>query len=275
MRRGALLAGLAACAWAAAAAAAPRVEALQMPAWLERGGKAEPLAAGAELRSGDLVRTGPGGRVAVTDPGAAVLLVGADTEVQLWLPDREPVPGVDRRFTLLADVKRGAVRFSAPGPGVRPSGGLLVQTRGLSAGLAGGEAALRAAPPGACLVDGQLLVQQGTRVMTLDEGGQCVGGGGEWIGAVDLTAGGGTVGGGAERWTVNVASPQSRAEADALAAGLRRDGYGVEVLPVLVKGRQHYRVRFTGVAGRAEAAALAQRIPPRHTRGKPWIAPEE
>lgn len=276
MRRSALLAGLAACAWAAAAAAAPRVEALQMPAWLERGGKAEPLAAGAELRSGDRLRTGAGGRVAVTDPGTAVLLVGAETELQLWLPDREPVPGVDRRYALLADVKRGAVRFSAPAARAGSSGGLLVQTRGLSAGLAGGDAALRAAPAAACLVNGQLLVQQDTRVMTLDEAGECVGGGGgEWIGAVDLVAGGGTVGGGGERWTVNVASPQSRAEADALAAGLRRDGYGVEVLPVLVKGRQHYRVRIASVAGRAEAAALAQRIPPRHTRGKPWIAPEE
>ncbi|HSO06340.1 MAG TPA: SPOR domain-containing protein, partial [Pelomicrobium sp.] len=211
----------------------------------------------------------------VADSGAGVLLLGADTAVRLWLPAREPLPGVDRRFALLVEVRQGAVRFSARGPAAGAPGGLLVQTRGLSAGLAGGEAALRADPPAACLVDGQLLVQRDTRLMTLDERGACVGGDGGWIGAIDLAPGAGTVGGGKDRWTVNVASPQAKAEADALAAALGRDGYAAEVLPVLVQGRQHYRVRFTGVAGKAEARALAERIPAKHTRGKPWIAPEE
>jgi hypothetical protein len=274
MRRAPLLAALAGVLLADTAVAAPRVEALQMPAWIERGGQTAPVAAGETLRSGDALRAGPAGRIVVADPGVGVLLIGADTSVRLWLPDREPLPGVDKRFGLLMDVRRGAVRFSAKAPPAGAPGGLLVQTEGLSASLASGDAALRSAPPAACLISGQLLVQHDTRLLTLDEGGACVGEGGAWIGAIDLAPGGGTVGGSAERWTVNVASPRSKAEADELTAALRRDGYPAEVLPVLVKERQHYRVRFVGLAGQAEARALAERVPERYTRGKPWIAPE-
>ena len=45
------------------AAATATVEAVQSPAWRDRGGLIVPLAAGMELKSGDVLRTGSGVRV--------------------------------------------------------------------------------------------------------------------------------------------------------------------------------------------------------------------
>ena len=47
------------------AAAAATVEAVQSPAWRDRGGVTVPLAAGMELKSGDVLRTGAGARAVV------------------------------------------------------------------------------------------------------------------------------------------------------------------------------------------------------------------
>jgi hypothetical protein len=41
------------------------VDGVQMPAWLERGGKRTPLAPGMELRAGDAIISGSGARVLV------------------------------------------------------------------------------------------------------------------------------------------------------------------------------------------------------------------
>src|SRR4029077_18866230 len=51
------------------------VEAVQMPAWVERGGASHPLVAGMELKDDDQVRTGSGSRVLLrTADGSAVKL---------------------------------------------------------------------------------------------------------------------------------------------------------------------------------------------------------
>ena len=81
---GSTLAGVAAVTGAAAAVAAtPRrtvvegiaVEAVQMPAWIDQGGRRVPLAPGDRVRSDQVIETGAG----------AALVLGA-----LWLGQRPP-----------------------------------------------------------------------------------------------------------------------------------------------------------------------------------------
>jgi len=60
------MAAAAVAAWIATSAAAQsaRVEAVQYPAWLERGGYSVPLVPGTDLRASDGVRTGANARKA-------------------------------------------------------------------------------------------------------------------------------------------------------------------------------------------------------------------
>jgi cell division septation protein DedD len=75
-------------------------------------------------------------------------------------------------------------------------------------------------------------------------------------------------------WKVNVASPTDAREARALLYKLSAAGYSAEVLPVVVKGRQHHRVRITGLADRREATELAGRLGGKFVAGKPWVTPD-
>lgn len=75
-------------------------------------------------------------------------------------------------------------------------------------------------------------------------------------------------------WWVNVASPTSRKEADAIAAAVRRAGYPVYVYPVLVRERHHYRVRVGAYPTRDEAGRIAEALGTRFARALPWVGRE-
>ena len=63
--RSVLAAALAFASAGSPAASAAVVEAVQMPAWLERGGRQTPVAAGTALFASDELRTGAGARLYV------------------------------------------------------------------------------------------------------------------------------------------------------------------------------------------------------------------
>jgi hypothetical protein len=63
-----------------AAAQAIAVESVQSPAWLERGGRSVPLAAGMALEPQDRVRTGANARAALKLRGGGLVKLGPDTE---------------------------------------------------------------------------------------------------------------------------------------------------------------------------------------------------
>lgn len=90
------------------AAAAATVEAVQSPAWRDRGGVTLPLAAGMELQSGDVLRTGPGAR--------AYLMLAEGSRVKLGegahfaLHTRSLLP--EKSFRGALDIVAGAFRFT-------------------------------------------------------------------------------------------------------------------------------------------------------------------
>ena len=93
------------------AAAAVTVEAVQSPAWRDRDGITAPLAAGMDLKSGDVLRTGPGAR--------AYLLLAEGSRVKLGevarftFHSRSLHP--ERSFRGALDVLAGAFRFTTGG----------------------------------------------------------------------------------------------------------------------------------------------------------------
>ncbi|MFC5300001.1 FecR domain-containing protein [Azospira restricta] len=92
----------------AQAAAFVEVEAVQPPAWVERGERRLPLAAGQRLHNRDRIVTGGDARVLLRLSEGSAVKLGADASLRLdALGEREP--GV---FTAAFDVAKGAFRFT-------------------------------------------------------------------------------------------------------------------------------------------------------------------
>ncbi|MCK9389133.1 MAG: FecR domain-containing protein [Sulfuritalea sp.] len=92
----------------ALAAAAATVEAVQSPAWRERDGMTTPLAAGMELNSGDVLRTGQGARAYVVLAEGSRVKLGEATRFTFHTRSLQPA----RSFRGALDVLAGAFRFT-------------------------------------------------------------------------------------------------------------------------------------------------------------------
>lgn len=90
------------------AAAAATVEAVQAPAWRDRDGITVPLAAGTELKSGDVVRTGPGARAYLMLAEGSRVKLGESARFSFHTRSLQP----QKFFRGALDVLNGAFRFT-------------------------------------------------------------------------------------------------------------------------------------------------------------------
>ena len=100
-----LAATIAAPAFAAAVAT---VEAVQAPAWLDRGGVALPLAPGMELANGDVLRTGSGARAYLMLAEGSRVKLGENARFGLHTRSLQP----QKSFRAALDVLAGAFRYT-------------------------------------------------------------------------------------------------------------------------------------------------------------------
>ncbi len=90
------------------AAAVATVEAVQSPAWRDRGGLSVPLAAGMELASGDVVRTGAGARAYLMLAEGSRVKLGETARFALHTRSMQP----EKAFRGALDVLAGAFRYT-------------------------------------------------------------------------------------------------------------------------------------------------------------------
>ncbi len=90
------------------AAAAATVEAVQSPAWRDRGGMTVALAAGMELKSGDVVRTGAGSRAYLMLAEGSRVKLGEGAQFTLYTASLRP----EKSFRGALDIVAGAFRFT-------------------------------------------------------------------------------------------------------------------------------------------------------------------
>jgi hypothetical protein len=84
------------------------VDALVMPAWLERGGRSEALTPGAEVREGDHIRTGAGARVYVRLIEGSTVKLGENAKFGFAAQEE-----IDKTlFTAAYEVLAGAFRYT-------------------------------------------------------------------------------------------------------------------------------------------------------------------
>lgn len=256
----ALLAGL---FTAHAAFAAPTVvEAVQYPAWLERGGVKAPLTAGTQLRAKDKIVTGGNARVRMKLGEGSAVKLGENAQFVIERSEDRNV------FRATLSVLAGAFRFTTDALSKRQRD-VSVKAKLVTAGVRGtdlwgkstGERDL------ICLLEGRITVAaEGHPQVTLDtpldfyqkprdaapsvakvDPAQLQ----EWAKETELVPGaaGASVGG---KWRVVVAEKGARNDAMALNRQLRRDGYPSEIVE---KGGK-WAVQVRGLAGEVEAQAL-------------------
>lgn len=266
------LLGLALIAALGQALAGPTtVEAVQYPAWLERGGSAVPLTPGTTLQADDKLRTGANARVQ--------LKVGEGSTVKLGENAQFVIERVEDRgvFRAALSVITGAFRFTTDAFRKGQRRDIAIHVKNVTAGIRGtdlwgkstGERDL------VCLLEGKISVgAEGHPTVTLDQpldfyqkprdGDPIVAKVDQkqvdiWSRETEISKDGpaGRAGG---RWRVTAAEFQSRDEALAMNRLLRANGYPSEV----GKRGERVTVVVAGISGEAEARSLAgnlKRVP--------------
>ncbi len=286
------------------------VEALQLPAWLERGGVRQPLLPGAGIRQGDGLVVGGGGRVwlSLSDGSRVKLGELADFRVtELGLAEAPKTTGGPSREIarqrwgvahsgeappLLAaalEVAKGAFRFTTGSLGQTGRREVRIKVGAATAGIRGTDVWGKSSDEKdlICLIEGQVVVQHGTKLLSLQDPlsffvvprGQPplpVGAATEeevkkWARETELEPGAGILRHDGG-WQVNLFASPERQETETIRARLAENGYGAEVVEVTVKGKRFHRLRIGGLADRAEAEGLARRLAGRYGLAAPWVS---
>jgi len=280
-----LVSSMAAQAAARAQRTAPDavVEAVQMPAWVERGGAKIPLAPGMELHSQDRVLTGPDARILLrTSEGSAVKL----GERASLLLENVRMQRKENVFEATMNVFEGAFRFTT-NTLVKFRGRRYVQVTisAVTAGIRGTDLWGKAAEDRdvVCLIEGKIEVQRGTEpsfVMDQPLSFYIAPKGKpalpvapvdpkqleEWATQTEVQAGRGAAQRGG-KWKVVLATAETQAEALKVYDAVRAGGYAAEIRPADVEGKHVYNVRLSQLPSKAEAQALADAL-----RGKMGVA---
>lgn len=283
-----LLAALVFSFGAVGASAAPSavVEGVQMPAWVERGGVKQPLAAGMELQAADRISTGADSRILLRLAEGSQVKLGENAQMSLErLAQRQ-----DNRQTFLQaaiDVSRGAFRFTTDVKAKllsRREVDIRVST--VTAGIRGTDLWGKSAGDRdiVCLIEGKIAVQrEAEQPVNLDQALQfyiAPKAGGrpdaakpvqlatvtaeqlrQWAAETEIAAGQGAARR-AGKWKLVAASSTDQNAALAVYDKLRAEGYAASIFPIGSAEKRAYEVRVGGLPSRAEAEALAVRLEP-------------
>jgi len=283
-----LLAALFATLAATTALAAPTavVEGVQMPAWVERGGVKQPLAAGMELQAADRISTGANSRILLRLAEGSQVKLGENALLSMErLSQRQ-----DNKQTFLQaaiDVARGAFRFTTDAKArfaSRREVDIRVST--VTAGIRGTDLWGKSAGDRdiVCLIEGRIAVQrEAEQPVNLDQALQfyiAPKANGrpdtsrpvqlatvtseqltQWATETEIAAGQGAARRGG-KWKVVAASGEEPGVALMVAEKLRAEGYAAAVFPAGSAAKRTYEARIEGLPSRAEAEALGSRIEP-------------
>jgi hypothetical protein len=282
MRRFALMTALAAAACTAVAQDAPKraappqavVEAVQMPAWVERGGARVPLAPGMALQANDELRTGADARLLVKLADGSSVKLGETAQLRLATIQTRK----DNVFVSAMNVVQGAFRFTTDALAKSRRREVSVTVATVTAGIRGTDLWGKAAADRdiVCLIEGRIEVsRQGDPTITMDQPlsfyiaphgqpAQPVAPVNpeqlrQWATETEIADGKGATRRGG-RWKVVLASGESENEVLGVYQAVRTAGYAAELQPRRVEGRRAYDVRIANLPSQAEADALAARL---------------
>ena len=255
-----------AAAAATAATAVGKIESLQLPAWLDRGGLTVPAAPGIELFAGDTLRTGKGARLLIGLNEGSLVRLGENAIFEVTKAERKS--GI---FTAAFAVIEGAFRFTTRAAGKLQARDVSIRVaRNATVGIRGTDLWGRGRDDKdiVCLIEGKIDVTgndnktsrldqplqffQSTRnappepISLLDPKQLAI-----WAVETDLDAGRGATENG--QWKLVIGGFASRDAMLSASRGLRDAGYGVEK-------SVGNTLRLDKLASEAEATALGEKL---------------
>jgi len=280
----------------AAAAERAMVHGIVPPAWVERQGRIVALRPETYLIEGDVIRTGPGGRVEVDLPDGSALSLGE--RVQLAMPQArmKRVAEADV-FDSALHLLKGALRFTTHAIGKSMKRDVRIRVGAVTLGIRGTDLMVVAGEDGdhIMLVEGRIeLTGEGMAapmvmespmdlMMFSPEGlmshpstamghDQLMGEMHAMEAMVAMPKGSGMLMMGmAPAYDVVVMSFQDPARAERAAAALQAEGWPMEVEQGEAFGRTWNRVAVTGFPSKAEALGFRDRIEGTHGITGAWL----
>ena len=267
-----VLAGIPAAVQAAANAT---VEAVQSPAWVERGTTRIPIAPGMQLQDRDQVRTGASAKLLLRTPDGSAVKLGENARFNI---DRQEM----RRgnvYTAAMGVAEGAFRLTTDVfAKFRGKRDVEVKLITITTGIRGTDLWGKSASDReiVCLIEGRIAVQRGTEApVALNEPlSFYIAPAGapalpvapvppeqlkEWAAETEIAAGRGAARRGG-RWVVILAAVETQAEVLALYDAVRGAGYAARILPVGADKKTIYELRLAHLPSQAEAQVLANAL---------------
>jgi hypothetical protein len=262
----------------AAREATVQVEAVQSPAWVERGGQQLPLVAGQALKNRDRIVTGADSRALLRLSDGSAVKLGENASMRVdALGEREP-----GMFTAAFDVARGAFRFTT-GVFNRVHNRRAVNVRiaTLTAGIRGTDlwGSADAERDLVCLIEGRITVTHADAepawlseplsfyvapnglppqpVIAATPAQLAM-----WAQQTEMQPGNGSLRKNG-RWRVSLGVVNSEAEALALYDRVRAAGYPVRIQPLRLQAADagyRYALSVPQLAGQADAEALTARL---------------
>ena len=260
------------------------VEGMQLPAWVTRDGKRQPLAIGTELKSNDEVSTGGNSRLLLRLGDGSVIKLGENGKLQLsdlmqkrkegFIAATLKVLEGAFRFTTEAALKnRGArditVQFPTVTAGIRGTDiwGKNLGDKEVVVLIEGKITVTRAGDEPVQMKD-PLTYLQAPKTGTASVAAVPLEQLKAWAAETEITDGAGALRKGG-RWKLYLGSYRQQLEALSLYDGLRREGYPVRIQPQESEGGQLYRVRLAGFSTEQEANALGTRLKQSNPRLEP------
>ena len=255
----------------ALAQVAATVEGMQMPAWVERAGRRLPLMPGMELRAGDQVATGAGGRLVIRLAEGSAIRLGENAQMRF-----AEVSAGRELFRAALNVLEGAFRFTTDIVAKPRKREVSIRAAQVTAGIRGTDFWGRSRPGNeiVCLIEGEIEVAaDGEQPVAMNQPLQFYrreNGATQPVGTVDkaqldkwsqeteLETGKGLRRGG--RFSVLLATTPEQNAALAVYDELRHAGYPAEIWPTRDEDKIAYVVRIRQIASRAEARALADQL---------------
>jgi len=248
--------------------AAPAVvEAVQYPAWLERGGRTVPLTPGTELQANDQLRTGTNARVQLKMGEGSTVKLGEKAKFQI---ERVEEKGI---FRATLNVLTGAFRFTTDALKKSVQRDVSIKAKNVTAGVRGTDLWGKATDDRdlVCLLEGKITVgAEGHPTVTMDsplDFYQKPRDGDPQVAKIDAAtvqkwseetevSRDGAVARAGGRWMVTASVFKDRDPAVGLARRLRDEGYPAE----MGVDKRGYFVQVPGLAGEAEARSLMGNI---------------
>ncbi|MBI3148699.1 MAG: FecR domain-containing protein [Betaproteobacteria bacterium] len=264
------------CLGLAQAAPTAVVEGVQMPAWLERYGRLQPIAPGMELRASDTVRTGRNARILLKLAEGSLVRLGENGQLKLTsLNESNDGKSV---FRAAFEVLRGAFRFTTDRIAAPRQRDVQVKIASITAGVRGTDLWGKAAADRdlVCLIEGRISVaREGSPEISMSdplsfyvapkgaapEPVQAVPLAklAQWAQETDLAAGQGAAQQGGA-WHLMLAEGRDQGPALDVYIKLRTAGYAARIETVGKGAQFRYQVRLPQIADEAGAQALAARL---------------